>query len=297
MFAVTAASGKTGRRVAELLLGEKHQVRAIVRSPEKAGRLREMGADVQCGSLSDAAFLRSAFQDCSGVYLVTPLNWGSPEPAGEEIACGKAAAEALAGSQAHVIYLSVLRAREKTGVPHFESKDTIETALEAACTNLTVLRPGFFMQNFLQQAGAIVGARAFSFPMPGDQPLAMVSTADIADTVRQAFVRGPKGKEAFDVIGLRCYTMAECARLIGNACGRNVGFTESSEKDFQKMMRGAGASEASVADLLTMFKFFSTTRFTGDFDNVRKAFKFLSTTFERFAEQELLPVLAAAGKR
>ncbi len=284
MIAITGATGKTGSRVAAALLEAKQPVRVLARSAEKVAGLREQGAEVAIGTLTDPAFLKTAFDGCSGAYLVTPLNWSASDPAAEEIAIGRAMAEALAGSTVHVVYLSVLKARDKTGIPHFESKAEIETALEAACPTLTVLRPAFFMENLLAQIGALRSTRTISLPMPSHQPLAMVSTADIAEVAKQAFVRGPKGKEIYDVIGMRCYTPGECARLIGNSLGRTVYYKEMSDQDFTKMLKATGASDKSVADLLCMFRYFKESRFTGDFDNVRRAFKYTSVTFEKFAE-------------
>lgn len=284
MIAITGATGKTGSRVAAALLEAKQPVRVLARSAEKVAGLRELGAEVAIGTLTDPAFLKAAFEGCSGAYLVTPLNWSAIDPAPEEVAIGRAMAETLAGTTTHVVHLSVLKARDKTGIPHFDSKAEIETALEAACPSLTVLRPAFFMENLLAQIGPLSTSRTISLPMPGHQPLAMVSTADIAEVAKQAFVRGPKGKEAYDVIGMRCYTMGECARLIGNSLGRTVYYKEMSDPDFTKMLKATGASDKSVADLLCMFHYFRDTRFTGDFDNVRKAFKYTSVTFEKFAE-------------
>ncbi|MEW6363422.1 MAG: NmrA family NAD(P)-binding protein [Acidobacteriota bacterium] len=296
MFVITAASGKTGSRVAAALLADKKPVRLVVRSGEKVAALKARGAEIAAGSLADAAFLKSALDGCAGAYLVTPLDFGSADPEGEEIAVGKRYAEALAGTQAHVVYLSVLKARDKTGIPHFESKAEIESALDAACANLTILRPGFFMENFFAQLPSLGAKRTTSYPLPHNRPIAMVSCNDIAEVVRQAFLRGPKGKEAYDLLGYRCYTMAECARMIGNSIGRPVHYRRASDDDFAKQMKAHGASERAVSDLLTMFRYMMEKEFTGDFDGVRKAFKSPAVLFEKVAD-EIAGALRASGGR
>lgn len=285
MFAITGATGKTGSRIAAALLADNLPVRLITRSPQKVTALRDKGAEVVEAQLTNVESTRRAVDGCNGVYVITPLDWTTSDPIAGETAIGKAVAEALAGTTAHVVYLSVLKARDKTGVPHFDSKGEIEELLDASCANLTVLRPAFFMENFLTQAQSIATARIVSFPLRGDQPVAMVSCADIAEIVKQAFVRGPKAKESYDVIGLRCYTMGECARLIGNAVGRTAIYKPMAQTEYARLLKTTGSSDRAVADLAAMFSYFDSHLFSGDFDNVRKAFKYTSVTFEKFAQE------------
>ena len=55
---ITGATGFIGGRVAEKLRDRGDEVAALVRSPDKASRLRELGCDLVQGDLSDAAAIR-----------------------------------------------------------------------------------------------------------------------------------------------------------------------------------------------------------------------------------------------
>jgi len=70
MITVMGASGHTGRRVAELLLGFGEKVRALGRSKEKLAPLETKGAEVQTGDAADVRFLASAFRGAEGVFTL-----------------------------------------------------------------------------------------------------------------------------------------------------------------------------------------------------------------------------------
>jgi nucleoside-diphosphate-sugar epimerase len=57
---VTGATGFVGRHVAEALMERGHEVRCLVRRPERAAALAARGMDIVPGDLTDAASLRAA---------------------------------------------------------------------------------------------------------------------------------------------------------------------------------------------------------------------------------------------
>jgi nucleoside-diphosphate-sugar epimerase len=61
---ITGATGFIGGRVAEKLRARGDDVVALVRSPEKAGRLRELGCELVEGDLSSSAAIRRGVEGC-----------------------------------------------------------------------------------------------------------------------------------------------------------------------------------------------------------------------------------------
>src|SRR5271170_4977873 len=83
MYAITGITGKVGGAIAENLLAQGEQIRAIVRNPEKAARWKERGAEISVADVDDANALASAFEGTDGVFLMVPPNFvpeaGFPE--------------------------------------------------------------------------------------------------------------------------------------------------------------------------------------------------------------------------
>ena len=67
MILIVGATGVLGREATQKLILEGHRVRALVRTPEKAADLKQLGAEVIQGDLTDPASLACA---CQGVTSV-----------------------------------------------------------------------------------------------------------------------------------------------------------------------------------------------------------------------------------
>ncbi|MGB8606319.1 NAD(P)H-binding protein, partial [Bradyrhizobium sp.] len=64
------AVGSIGRSVTEMLLAKGHKVRALVRrEDERAGTLRQLGAEVMQGDLTDLIAMHRAIEGCARVYF------------------------------------------------------------------------------------------------------------------------------------------------------------------------------------------------------------------------------------
>ena len=73
MITVMGATGKTGRKITELLLETGEEVRALGRSPEKLAALEALGAETVSGDVRDADYLASTFAGADAAYTLTAL--------------------------------------------------------------------------------------------------------------------------------------------------------------------------------------------------------------------------------
>ncbi len=215
---VTGATGRQGGAVARELLARGYRVRAMTRKPksENAQALAKLGAEVVPGNLDNAATLAKAAQGAWGVFSMQN-SWEAGVEKEEKQGKRLAKVAKDMGVQ-HFVYSSVGSAHRQTGIPHFESKWHIEeTVRSLRFPSYTIIRPVFFMENFLSpmlKAGIDRGKLTLS--LKPTTALQMIAVADIGKYGAWAFEDYEKlnGRE-MDIAG-DARTMPETARIIGD---------------------------------------------------------------------------------
>ncbi|WP_028280480.1 SDR family oxidoreductase [Arthrobacter sp. H5] len=153
---VTGATGYLGGRLVSRLVEAGHQVRVIVRSPEK---LRDVpwaaAVDVVKGDLQDADAMNSACRDVDTVYyLVHSMGSGRGfEKREAEIARMVAAAAENAGVK-RIIYLGGLHPKDAELSTHMRSREAVGNILLTSGT-----------PTIAYQAGVVIGSGSASFEM------------------------------------------------------------------------------------------------------------------------------------
>ena len=233
---VTGATGKQGGAVARELLARGYHVRAMTRNPdgEAAQALAQLGAKVVWGDLDHPASLAEAVQGVWGVFSVQNT-WEAG--VGKEEEQGKRFAQICKeGGVQHFVYSSVASAQRKTGIPHFDNKWRIEETIRGLQFPFrTILRPVFFMENFLtpwfkpglDEGKLTVGIRPATV-------LQMIAVRDIGRYGAWAFenYKVLNGR-AIDIAG-DGQTMPETARIIGAAADRKIEFAPTPIEEVRK---------------------------------------------------------------
>ena len=70
MILITGATGKTGGEVSRQLAAAGIPFRVLVRNPDKAGPLRELGAEISIGDIADRAAVERAMEGVDKALLV-----------------------------------------------------------------------------------------------------------------------------------------------------------------------------------------------------------------------------------
>ncbi len=242
---VTGATGQQGGLVARRLLARGHAVRALTRNPgsPEALALAELGAEVVRGNLEDPASLAPAMAGLDAVFLVsTPFEKGAAVEIVQAVNAGRAAKRA---SVAHLVYSSVIGARQKSGIEHFEAKGEAELALEALGVPLTIIGAPPFMDNVLAHwnRDALRQGR-FALVVPRSFPMQQVAVADIAAFAVHAL------EHRSQFIGQRIDIASDAIsgeamhRVLQHVLGRELEYVETSFADIDpmlgKLFAGAG---------------------------------------------------------
>ncbi|MEE6166766.1 MULTISPECIES: NmrA/HSCARG family protein [unclassified Mycolicibacterium] len=190
IYAVVGATGATGGAVVTALRHAGVQVRAITRNPQstRARHLSQAGVEVAAADLDDVEALTRAFTGATGVFAVTTPFEDGPDA---ELAQGLNMVTAAAKAHVpHLVFSSVANADRHTGIPHFESKAAIETALVGSGVPYTIVGPTYFYDNMLGGLDELRAGR-LALPIPPNTPLQQLSRRDLGRFVAAA-LRDPQ---------------------------------------------------------------------------------------------------------
>ena len=224
---VVGATGTLGRQVVRRALDEGHKVRCLVRSPKKAGFLREWGAELVPGNLCQPQSLPPALVGVSAVIdaatsrptdslTIKQVDWDG------KVALIQAA---KAAEVERFIFFSLLDAEKYPDVPLMEIKRCTELFLAEADLNYTVLRLCGFMQGLISQYAVPILEGQAVWVTGESSPIAYMDTQDIAKFAIRALSVPATEKQTFPVVGSRAWGAEEIINLCERLSGREARVT------------------------------------------------------------------------
>src|ERR1700681_3850294 len=226
---VTGATGTVGSEVLRLLTGrEGIQVRAAVRDQSKAARLAAPNVYPVGFDYKKRESLSPACRGAHSIFLVAPL---TPDGAPEALALLLAAQEA---GVKHVVKLSVTQSVRDTTVGQWHA--AIDDPLKKSSLAWTILRPGGFMQNFVE--GSAPQPDGGMYLPVGSAKAAFIDTRDIAAVAAKALTEpGYTGKES-ELTGPEPIAYSEVAAIMSEVSGRQIRFVDVPESAARQAMLG-----------------------------------------------------------
>ncbi len=144
---VTGATGFVGPKIVHTLRAQGHEVRALVRAPERASHLRALGVELAAGDITDPASLQAAVTGCTQVVHLVAILQGSTADFERVMTQGTkdlVAAAKGAGVERFVL-MSALGTSESSGatVPYYAAKWEEEQIVAGSGLEHVVFRPSF----------------------------------------------------------------------------------------------------------------------------------------------------------
>jgi uncharacterized protein YbjT (DUF2867 family) len=278
LILVTGATGHQGGAVLKHLQKKNFPLRALTRDPDgqAARALVGKGTEVVRGDLGDQASLTRALDGVYGAYSVQPSNFEDPEA---EVREGFNLADTAARTRVnHIVYSSVGSADQKTGIPHFETKFRIEEHIRGKGTPYTILRPVFFMENWLGMKEQLEKG-SIALPLKPETRLQMIAVNDIGAVAALAFEhKGHWQGRAIELAGDEL-SMADTAALFGRVLGHDMQYQQVPWDQFE---------QRAGREMTMMFRWFEEVGYHANIAEVRAEYAEL-TTLERWAQAHLRP--------
>ena len=273
---VAGATGQQGGSVARALVKHGHRVRGLTRDPEKIDGLKTLGLDGVRGDLTDKASLAPALRGVDAFFIVTtPFRPDFSVDVETEVVQGTTAIDAAKAARVpHVVLSSVASADGGTGIPHFESKATVERHLKGSGLRYTITRPVAFMDNYaspwiLPQLQAGVLAQ----PMPATTRQQIVAVRDIGEIVARAIEAPARAAGKTVELAGDSLTMADIAARLAGKLGHPVRYVEQPD---QEVLQGMGE------DGMRMFRFFREKGYHVDIAALEREWGYRMTRFDEF---------------
>jgi uncharacterized protein YbjT (DUF2867 family) len=233
---VTGASGTVGTALLAHLRTGAVPVRAAYRDPRRAAQ--ETGAVTL--DLGVPETLGPALDGVDTVFLIGATG---QDQTTQELNLVRAAQKA----DARVVKLSVWRADERL-TPIARLHQPVEEALTSSGRSWTVLRPNFYLQNFLRRQ-SIRDDGEFGFPLI-TAPISFIDAEDVARVAAHVLTTEGHDGRVYDLTGPQALTYDEAAAVFSDVLGRPVRYVGLPDDRTRAAMLARGMPEFQVDTLI-----------------------------------------------
>ncbi len=236
-FLITGATGTTAMMVAAQLREKGADVRAMVRNEAKAADLKSKGIALALADFDDPESLGRALEGVTSVFLVTP-------PSPNDFAMAERFLEAAKNSpmRPRIVRLSAIKACADGPSESSRNHGRIDRLLVNSDLSYVILRPNYFMQNFLGSAESIVG-QGMLFQGTGDANIGFIDVRDIADVAAACLLDRSWDRGIYDLTGPTTLSFHGVATELGGALGREVKYVPITPDEIRKSVLDKGWGE------------------------------------------------------
>ena len=226
---VTGATGTIGSEVVKALAAKSGvTVRVGVRSAAKAEKLLAANVVPVDFDYDRPETIAAAVQGADRVFLLTPFSEN-------QVALAKALIDAAKGAGVkHIVKLSAIGADMEPGIQLGRWHREVEKLVEASGIAYTVLRPGNFMDNFINYSPP--GPDGNIYLPFGTGAVSYIDARDIAAVAAAVLTEESHYGKAYDLTGPEAVTMTDVAKAIGEASGRDIHYVDVPEEAASKAM-------------------------------------------------------------
>ncbi|KHT59245.1 quinone oxidoreductase [Alteromonas macleodii] len=245
MIAVTGANGQLGQKVIQTLLNTEkaNTIVALVRNPDNAHALKQLGVVVRQADYNNPETLKSAFEGVEKLLLISGTEFG------KRFEQHKAVIDAaMAQNVSLIAYTSLLKADTSPLLLAQEHKQT-EAYFKAVSAPFVFLRNGWYTENYTDnvdsvlQMGAVAGAAKQGV-------LSTASRQDYADAAVAVLLSSQnQAGKIYELAGDTGFTLMEYASTLSEITGEDIGFLDMDESAYREALIKAGLPEGMAAAL------------------------------------------------
>ena len=227
-IAVTGATGQLGTIVVEELKKRvsNENIVALVRTPEKASA---QGIEVRTFDYTKPQVMIEALAGIDRLILISSNEIG--QRASQHFNVIEAAGRA---GVKWIVYTSLLHA-DSTTLNLAGEHMTTEEALKASGIDYTILRNGWYTENYTGSIRGALAGGAF-IGSAGNGKISSAARADYAEAAAVAITDESHKGKVYELAGDDYYTLAGLAAEISNQTGKNIPYRNLTEAEYTKIL-------------------------------------------------------------
>lgn len=290
-IAITTPTGNIGRKLVARLLDEgAEDLVLLARNPDKLTEEQRRGVRVVPCDLSDMAQVVKATEGVDSLFWVNPPNMRAEDYEAYYVRLARNAAEAITANDIkNVVLISSVGAHLGQGLGPVSALRQVEEIFSQAADNLTILRPTFFMENFLLSAATIAEHNHVFLPVKAETRLSMVATEDIARMAAKVLTKPAEGIRIEPLHGPKDYSFGEAAEIIGGALGKDVKLVTITTDQAIEALKTMGATRHVAESMVELYRAIDSGQFKDDHPRTEQTTT--PTTLEDFCQRILVPAM------
>ncbi|MCO6491697.1 MAG: NmrA family NAD(P)-binding protein [Phaeodactylibacter sp.] len=224
---IIGATGNIGKNLVDTLLESRQQLLLGVRDPAKARAAWKFRASYIHFDFNEPETFEPALSQVERCFFIAPHD----DPVGS--------VEVFLQHARHLKQLTFSSGRTTGGV---EGKPlhAIEQRIWESFIPATILRPGWFMQNFTGWIGDDIRAERKIVLPAGDSKTAFIDVRDIAEAAALTLIHGGHTGHTYELVSDQAFDHYQVADMISRAIGETVAYQPMAPLDYIRRMMKKG---------------------------------------------------------
>ena len=285
MILITGATGNNGQELIRQLTTMGQPVRAFVRNPAEAARLKRPNIELAVGDFDQPETLDAALQGVDKAFLLTPV-------AERSVHWQRAFIEAARGAGVkHVVKFSGMGADSRNAPELLRLHGETDDRLRSSGVPFTILRPNSFHQNILSSVGTIRAQGVFYLPLK-NAAQSMVDIRDISAVAAKVFTTSGHEGKTYVITGPEALTFHQVAEKLSSVLGRNIQYVDVPLSTAADGMRKSGMPQWDIRAVTELLGYFASGAAATVTDTVPRLLDRPAISFEQFVKDQRAAFLA-----
>lgn len=291
MIVITAPTGKIGRQVLDGIIGSGQPIRVIARDPERLPQQVRERVEVIQGTHADPDVVDRAFEGADSVFWLVPPDVRAESVEGHVLDFTRPACEAIKRHGVkRVVGVSTLGRGVAKNAGQVSAALAMDALIESTGVSYRALQMPGFMENMLQQVGALRNTGMFFQTVAADHKLPTVATRDIAAVAAGLLLDDSwTGQSGVPVLGPEDLSANDLAQIMTEVLGRPIRFQRVPSEGYLNTLVSNGISPAWARGLVDMADRVEEGIYNAE---PRTAEASTPTTFRQWCEEVLKPAVA-----